>query len=290
VWYRSRTGQDGLYEPATGPAAAAAVLEGSKSGPHQLNGKTLKFRVNGVTTVTVLFSGADPYTTAAAAADINGATALVVASPGADDQLVLTTVATGSGASIEILSSDAAPFLGFDVGQAVVGLDANLVLAGGTYQYFYTDQNSSSSFFYKAQFFHSTTLEISELSVPLTADQAQVIPLSQTAVGFTQQSDLTGRAMSGRRVTLSNVFLPNRVAGYVVTRHSQEIVTDSTGYAEVRLLKGAVIDVAIDGTNIVRRIQVPSNIDVFDLFDPALVVEDEFGIQEPNIDFAVRTT
>lgn len=291
AFYRSRTGQNGLYEPATAPALASAVLGGSAVGPHQLNGKTLKFQVNGVTNVTVPFPGADPYTTADAAAAINGATALVTAAPDSDDRLVITTVATGSGASIEIQSSDAAPFLGFDVGAASVGLDAHLVLAGGTYQYFYTDLNSSIEFFYRAQFYHSVTLEVSELSVPITANQTQVVPLSQTAVAYAQLSDLSGKALAGRKITFDNVFQPNLVAGYGVMRQSVTIETDATGYAEVRLLKGAVVDVVIDGTNIVRRITVPdSGVDVFNILDPSLSVEDEFGIQQPDIDFLVRTS
>jgi hypothetical protein len=36
--------------------------------------------------------------------------------------------------------------------------------------------------------------------------------------------------------------------------------------------------------------QVMASGDVVDLPDSALVVQDEFGIQEPQIDFAIRTT
>lgn len=289
VWYRSRTGQDGLYEAATAGALAAAMVTGRDPEPFQLNGRTLSFKVNGVVTVDVTFSGADPYDLAAVIADIAGETALVVASD-VDGTLRLTTVATGSSASIEILSSDASPYLGFDVGQAAVGLDANTVLAGGTYQYFYTDQNSDPEFFYRVQFFNSDTLEVSELSVPITGDQAQVVPYSNTAVAYIQLSDAMGRALPRRKITIATSFQPNTVAGYGIFRQTHTIETDRTGYAEIRLLKGAKVDISIDGTGFVRRITVPDDLDVFDMLSPDLAVDDEFGIQDPNIDFAIRTS
>lgn len=288
VWYRSRTGPNGVYDPATAPALAPAVLKATSIGPHALSGKTMSFRVNGVTQVDVTFAGPDPYTTTAAAADINLATPLVIASVSVDDRLVLTTVATGSGASIEILSSDGAISVGFQTGDATIGVDLNLVLAGGTYQYFYTDLNSSSDFWYKVQYLNSVSLQVSELSAPFTADNAQVVPYSETAVGFVRLSDLRGRAIGDRSITLANMFTPNTVAGYNIFRHFTTIKTDKTGYAEIRLIKGAELDVVVEGTNFVRRIQVPTNVDVFNLFDPSLVTLDEFGIQQPTIDFAIR--
>lgn len=290
IWYRSRTGEDGLYEAATTVAAAPAVLVGTSTGPHALNGKTLSFRVNGVTQIDVVFSAADPHTTAAAAAAISGATALVLPTVDTEDRLVLTTVALGSAASIEILSADAAPYLGLSVGEAAVGTDANTTLVGGTYQYFYTDSNSDADFWYRVQFFNNTSLEVSELSVPLTGDLSQVVPYSSTAVGYVRLADPFGRALPGRKVTVATSFVPGVVAGHVMARHYADRVTDRTGYAEFRLVKGAVVDISIDGTGIIRRITVPSTPDVFDFFDPALNAEDEFGIATLSVPFAIRTT
>lgn len=289
VWYRSRTGIDGLYEPATGPVAVEAAMTGREVEPFKLNGKTLSLLINGITQVDVAFAGADPYDLATAISDINGATGLVVASA-TDGALTLTTVLTGSDASIKILSSDAAPYLGFDTDQAVVGLDANITLVGGTYQYFYTDANSDPSFYYRTQFYNSTSLEVSELSVPFTADQSQVVPYSNTAVGYVQLADMMGRAIPGRKITIAAVFQPNTVADYGMFRQYQTIETDRTGYAETRLLKGAKVDVSIDGTGFIRRITVPDDLDVFNFLSPDLVVDDEFGIVDLNIDFAIRTS
>lgn len=288
AWFRSRTGVDGLYEPATAPAAAPAVLTATAAEPHQLNGKSMTLRLHGTTDVTVTFAGADPYSSAAAAVDLTSGS--LTATVDADGRVVLTTVLTGSAASIEIVSGEAAPFLGFDIGAAAVGLDQHLLLVGGTYQYFYTDSNSDPEFYYRVQYYNSTTLEVSELSLPITGDLSQVVPYSNTVVGYVRLADPFGRALSGRKVTIATSFVPGVVAGHVMARHYIDRATDRTGYAEFRLVKGAVVDISIDGTGIIRRITVPSTPDVFDFFDPALNADDEFGIATLSVPFAIRTT
>jgi hypothetical protein len=292
-WHRSRTGQYGVYEAATAPAATVASLVGTAVSPHQISGKTLTFKANGVASVSVTFAAADPVTTAQAATAINAATPFVVAS---DDggYLRLTTVTTGSLASIEITGGSAAPFLGLAVGAGAVGKDADTILVSGTHEYFYTDQNSDREFWYRVEFLNSTTAQTTGLGVPFPANQARKLSASKTIVGYVRLSDLSGYPIEGRRVTFANVFLPNTVIDqntrWGIFRHYAQMETDRNGYAEIRLIRGAQLDISIDGTGFVRRILVPSTGDVVDLLDPILVVQDEFGIQEPQIDFAIRTT
>ena len=290
VWFRSRTGDDGLFEAATAVAPVAATISGAAVGPHAVDGKTLSLIIDGTTALDVVFSGGDPYTTAAVVSDINGASADVVASADAEDRLVLTSATTGSLSSLEVVESDAAVYLGFSTGDAAVGLDQNVVLVGGTHQYFYLDQNSDETFSYKIQLLNSSTLQVSNLSVPIPASQIPIIPYSQTTVASIRLVDMSGRPLSGRRVTVFNVFQPNIVQGHGVFRHYLQMTTDVDGYAETRILRGMKVDLSIDGSGFVRRLQIPSNVDVVDLLDPALVVGDEFEIAEPNIDWAIRTS
>lgn len=290
IWYRSRSGATGLYEIATDLAVGPATMTGATIGPHAVHGKSLIFKVNDVTTVTVPFSNVDPVSTTDVAIAINAATLLVIATADSNDRLVLTSVTTGSLASIEIVASDAAPYLGFNTGDAAIGLDLNSVLVNGTHQYFYTDNNSDLSFFYKIQLLNVTTLRVSELSVPIPADQTQGLPYSTRITASIRLASLTGRPVANRKVTIANVFLPNRKNGFGIFRTYEEIFTDVTGYAEIWLTRGAVVDVTVEGTGFVRRITVPTTGDFVDLLDPALVSNDEFGIQEQNIDFAIRTS
>jgi hypothetical protein len=292
-WHRSRTGQYGVYEQATGTTPTPASLVGAAATPHQLNGKTLTLRVNGASSVSVLFADPDPVTTAQAAAAVMAATPLVTASDDAG-YLRLTTVTTGSLSSIEITGGDAAPFLGFAVEDGAVGLDGDTPLVAGTHEYFYTDQNSDRDFWYRAEFLNSVTAQTTGLGVPFPANQAQKLSASLTIVGYVRLIDLSGYPIEGRQITFANVFLPNTIVDqstrWSVFRHYAQVATDRNGYAEIRLVRGMSLDISIDGTGFVRRILVPSTGDAVDLLDPALVVQDEFGIQEPQIDFAIRTT
>lgn len=290
-WHRSRTGQYGTYEPATAAVPAAASIVGTKASPHQLNGKTLKFLVNGATTVSVLFTDPDPVTTTQVLAAIALATPLVTASDDAG-RVKLTTVITGTGASIKILDGDANSFLGFVEDDGAVGVDSDTILVSGTHEYFYTDQNSDREFWYRVEFRHSVTLKTTGLGVPFPANAAQHISKSLTIVGYVRLADLSGLPIACRKVTFANPFLPNTVLDqntrWGIFRHYASIETDRNGYAEFRLIRGMQVDIVIEGTNYVRRLQIPTTGDVVDLLDPSLVTEDELGIQEPNIDFAIR--
>lgn len=291
-WYRSRSGLAGTYEAATAATAQPAVMRGDVE-PHNVNGKTLNLRVNGSVLVDVTFSDPNPVTTAQVVAEIEGASALL---NGIDDSgvLELRTVATGSGASIEVLGGDAAPYLGLIVGGEAIGLDVDTTLSSGVHQYFYTDQNSAESFWYAVELRHSVNPVLAPLSAGFAASRGQGVPKTEVVPCFVRFTGPTGYPLCGRRITLVNGYVPNRVSAsnknWVIFRHSIQLTTDAQGYAETRLLKGLVIDVVVEGTGVIRRIQVPEDADSVDLLDPTLVVEDEFGIAEPNIDWAVRTS
>lgn len=292
-WYRSRAGQNGLYEAATAAAAAPAELLGTTLEPHELNGKTLNLRVDGSTDYSITFAAADPFTTADAVAEILAVTSALLTPSDESGALKLTTVNTGSAASIEILEdSDAAPYLGLAADACAVGLDIDTPLIPGTHQYFLTDGNSGYDYWYRVELLHSITGDTSELSAPIPMQQVAGVPASQTIVGYIQLASATARPDVGRRVVFSNLTQPNTVlSGAVgIMKQYEEIETDATGYAQIRLLRGITIDFNIVGTGFTRRITVPSTGDAFNLLDPTLVADDEFGIQEPDIDFAIRTS
>ncbi len=294
-WHLSRTGPNGLYEARTGPAALPAVLDSPNAEPHQLSGKEIKFRVNGATVVSVVVAAADPVSTADLITEITAATALVTPTDPGDGTLRLTTVTTGTGASIEILDGDANPFLGWAEGDGATGIDTDTVLVAGTHEYFYTDDNSDRDYWYRIEFLHSTSGDTSGLGVPFPANLTDSIPKSQTIVGTIRLADQTGCPVQCRKVTFYNVGIPNSVTVpgqptlWGVARQFLQKETDRNGYAEFRLLRGVTLDMNIEG-GFTRRITVPTSGDSFDLLDPALVVDDEYGIQEPNIPFAIRTT
>ncbi len=291
-WHRSISGQAGLYTVVTGAAAAAPSLTSPNAEPHQLNGKTLNIRINGTTDVEVVFASSDPVSSLDAGTEITGETALLTADVDSDGCLVLTGVTTGSNSTIEITGGDAAPYLGFGTGDGSAGLDQDSVLVGGTHEYFYTDYNSSTDYWYRVELLHSSLLDSTGLGVPFPANAADKVAASQTLVAFIRLADLSGYAIPGKRITINNTFAPNLAVdqsrNWGIFRHSVQMTTDRNGYAEIRLLRGAVVDVSIDGTGFVRRITIPTTGDAVDLLDSSLVSSDEFGIVQPTIDFAIR--
>lgn len=292
-WFRSIDGSTGPFEAISGPAATAASMIGTHAQPHALNGKSLLLKVNGVTTIEVVFAGADPYTTADVITDITAETALVVATDAGDSRLCLRTAATGTDASIEILESEGATALGFEAGQIAIGIDADDALDADVHEYRHTDANGSRDYWYRTQLVNNTTSAVGQTQPPFPGSEVPIIPYDLTIAAYVRVIDLRGRPIEGRRVVVSNVFLPNTVGDYNLFRHSDSFVTDETGYGELRLVRGSTIDVHVEGTSYTRRITLPGvqdPADVVNLLDPSLSSEDEFGIQEPDIDFAVRTS
>ncbi len=292
-WWRSRTGQYGVYEAATATTPTPATLLGAALEPHQLNGRVLNLRIGGTNTASVTFSSTDPVSTADAVAEINGAVGSIIATD-EGGYLRLTTVAVGSNASVEILEGDGGIYLGFAVGDGAIGTDFDTTLVAGTHEYFYIDNNSADAFWYRVEFLNFATGDTTGTGVPFPSNSAAHISKSKTIVCYVRLADMSGLPIDSRRITFANPFLPNTVidqnSRWGVFRHYQQMETDRNGYAEIRLLRGISVDISIDGTGFVRRIVIPSTGSEVDLLDPTLVVRDEFGIQEPQIDFAIRTT
>ena len=291
-WYRSTTGPNGYYEPATTEAPAPAMLQVQQLS-RALTGTQLRLRINGSGEVGIAFLGPDPVDTAAVAALIMSASAEVVAAADVD-VLTIQTVSTGSGATLEVLEGDAAPLIGFLVGELSIGTDADSALLPDTSEYRYEDHQSGPGVYYATEYRNSVTGRASQRSAPFQSRQLESIPLDQLIGCFVRLADLTGRPLGGRRIFIHNIFLPNRVVAdgkrWGLFREYEELVTDPNGYASMLLIRGAAIDVTISGTGFTRRIKLPTVGTIVDLLDPLLEIRDEFGIQKPTLDFAIRTS
>jgi hypothetical protein len=292
-WYRGREGANGAFEAATSATVQPASLLGTALTPHQLNGKTLKLRVNGITDVDVLFSDADPVTSAQAATAIDAASVLITA---ADEggKVRITTVATGTGASLEVLEGDAAPYLGFLTGVASVGLGADVALSSGIHEYAFTDQNSSSDFYYKAELRNSATSAVSPLSIALPSTRPDAVPYAETIACYIRLAGHDGKPLCRRTISVHNINMPNSVTSgpllWGIFRNSISMQTDTSGMATTRLIRGSVVDISVVGAGFTRRVTIPDTGDLVDLLDPSLATDDEFEIQEFNVDFAIRTS
>ena len=293
-WFRSTTGPTGQFEPATAAAASPARLYATQT-TRALAGTTLRLRTAGVIEVGIDL-GPDPVemTTIASLLNTAGAGFLTAAAAGPD--LVITTTLTGSFATLEILDCTAAPLLGLLPGERSVGLDADNPLFAGEVMYRYTDFQSSPAFYYKTAAIRGFVQ--APMSAPFPSRPVEAVPLENLIGCFVRLCDLQGRPLGGRRVYTHNVFLPNKTTDettgrvWGVFRQVEEMVTDANGFAWIFLLRGAVVDVTVSGTGFTRRVALPeaSSITRCDLLDPLFSTQDEFGIQRPAIDFAIRTS
>lgn len=289
---RSTEGPNGPYIPVTDSSPQPATIRGGHAEPHALSGKSLHVQVNGEL-VEIDFVGSDPYTTADAVMAINSASVDITAYDNGDSTITIATVDTGTDATLEILPTSGALALGFQPGQQAVGLSDDPNLSSSIHDYFIDDHNSSEAYWYQVVPFNSGTLEYGAKSVPFPAISTPTVPWSQTIACYIKLLDFKGRGIQGRKVLLSNTFRPNILNNFGIFRHYEELVTDCTGYATVRVIRGMELDVNIEGTGFTRRITLPgvgAPEDIVNLLDPSLVSADEFGIQEPNIDFAIRTS
>lgn len=292
-WHRSTSGRQGYYEPATAtlPEPAAIHIE---LRTRALAGKQLLLRINGASEPTAItFEGPDPVETEQVAAAIEAETPLLVVTPDGSG-LRVGTAFGGIPASIEVLPCDAAPYLGLAVGDGAVGLGADQALNAGQSEYLFNDYQSSGSTWYTVELLNSITGVSSGKSVAFRTRADLSVPASEMIGCFIRLCDLKGLPLPGRRIFIHNVFMPNRVTAngrsWGIFRQYEELVTDLTGYAEARLIRGATVDVTVAGTGFTRRIKLPSLGTIVDLLDPGLNTQDEFGIQTPTIDFAIRTT
>lgn len=292
-WYRSRTGPNGIYEVATASSVEPARITTTKGPYGALSGTRLKVRVDNDVELDIVFASPDPISATQAASEINSAHPNINAN-GASGNVVISTVAVGSAASLEILEGTDAFTLGVAAGQAAVGRDMDHTLLSGVHEYIYTDGNSDPEYWYRTQFWHSSDTQYSTLSVPIASNAADHVALSETIAGFLRITDMSGRPIACRKVTIYNTFAPSTVVSegksWGAFRHYVEMITNRDGYAEVRLLRGIEVDVAIDGTGYIRRIKIPTTGDKVNLLGPELSVRDEFGIRTPDIDYAIRTS
>lgn len=291
-WYRS-TSEHGLYEAVSAPAATAAVLTAPRTSPHDLEGLTLRLQADGLHEDSILFVDVNPVTSVDAAARIDGSSIYWTSTADAENLVTVTSVLTGTGAAIEVLESEGALPLGLNTGDTAFGMGVDSTLVPGTSEYFFIDNHSADTYFYRTQYINSLTGAESDLSQPFSALPDNTVPLDQTTVVYLRLTDLSGSPLPNRKVTIANTFAKNRVAltngQYAgVFRGHLEKTTDKTGYVEFRILRGIEIDFAIEGTNFVRRLTIPETGDTVDLLDPTLETADEFGIHDQGIDFAIR--
>lgn len=286
VW-RSEVDETGPYELTTADTAAAATLLGTESAPFTLNGLTLKLKVDGGAEQEVVFATANPVYIDSVVDEVNDQTGGLVASA-SGSQLQLTSNTTGTGSTLEITGGTGLTELGLSVG-IVNGLDAHITLQVGQTRYEYDDQSGDASYWYKTQYYNTGSGGISGLSTAVQGSVGSVLTSASLIIGEIRLANLSGQPYADQEVVFHHVMVPPLVVEtYGILGRTVTVTTNSAGYAEVYLVKGATVDVTLVDTGLVRRITVPSTGTSFDVMAAVAAADDLFQLQVPTIPAAVR--
>lgn len=268
--------------------AQPPVLVGVEEEPFpSLQGKTLKLKVDGGAEQVVTFLAADPASLINVVSEFNSS---IVGAGASEDvgKLRLDGDNVGTAGVLEITGGTGLSNLGFITGQRDNGEDTHIALLTSVDSYQYDDQSGEASYWYRTRFLNTISGNVSSWSDWTQGSTGAVITASLLTIGKIKLAEIDGTAMVGAKVTLVNTFSPLIADSFFIAGRAKQLITDGSGQAESLLIKGSIIDVVIEGTSFIRRIQVPNSGTEFDLMDVDLVQDDPFQIQVPDLPAAVR--
>ena len=138
------------------------------------------------------------------------------------------------------------------------------------------------------------TFQLLTKTVP---DSFSAIPILSAATDLSKMTvnvvDITGSPLRGIGILLNNTYTVSTATidsvVYGILGGDHIVRTNANGYAEVYLVRGAEIEVTIEGTPVRRIFTVPDS-DTFSLMSVVTGSNDPFTIVEPNVPSAPRST
>lgn len=267
----------GPFSEITAAAAAAATKTGNKKELFSLGTDQFDFYIDGVLQ-SVVFAGET--TALAAAAAVTAQTTAVAVDSGGYVQLSSPT--TGLSSSLEVrLSTEAGITLGFYADDYDIGEAARIALVTDQLLYSLVDYHTDPSYWYRARLYSTSTLTYGDYFTPFVARPYDSVPVANLIYGTLQLMDSEGKPVEGRMITVEYRRL-GAVGAKVINGPMYSYYTDAAGAIDVPLVKESEIRVAVEGTRMVRDVQVPSTGSSFSLFDPSVQEFDELGIASYN--------
>ena len=302
VW-RSTLGEEGPYEPlfSTTSTPQKAIVPARVGEPSNFSGglvevfgKPLEIRVNRSYTLAFTSTQNAAISKADWATEIQNAIPSIRAWVDESGQLGLSSSdAFGSEGSLEVLPGEAAVLLGLPTElpeSLAFGRDDRILIPVGCTRLSYRDLFGKNEYYYKVRFFDRFTKAVSVFSPPLQGGNRFAGVQSTMLVRGYVKLMAGGVPTPHTRVSVYYPNAPALVEGYLSVGQTTVRTTDSNGYAEFMVLRGVPLDVAVAGSNTVRRVTIPTDvpIDSFNLFDPALANNDAFGVQRRDVLYADR--
>jgi hypothetical protein len=290
--YRSTTGEGGAYTELTGASDSPPTILGSTDGPFDLDGLALTISFNlGLVDWTINFDQDG----------IGAATVLSEVEDGVDTRYVTPYT---SGAKFGIKGADAYGYNNLALSGtacAVLGLSttrtygaySRIVMYEPLQKYFFRDWDGNDSYWYKTSFYHHLTSAESSLSDPIPGAPPTKFPTSEMSLGSGHLTDLAGKPiqnktirfrLEGQAAVTAEDATPTR--WWIPPNSEFTVLTDYLGGFSTYLPKGASVSVAVEGTSMVRTLEVPDT--DFDVFWAAGATTDRFQVVTPAEVYLVR--
>jgi len=286
---RSITGDSGPWSELTAAAPTAATLLAPTTGNYDVVGKTLTLKIDSGVDTDVVFTGVGQLTTAQVVNQVNAVIAGIASDDG--NALRLTSTLLGTQSKVEIVGGGAVADFGWSDGDRDIGEEVYELLVAGTTVYYFTDNDGEPDYYYQAAFYHTTTGLISAWSDPFLGDTGSVIDAANLSIGTVDLVDASGVSVEGQEITFYSQHEPIQVQGYQVAllRSPITITTNTSGHAEISLVRGLKVKVVFEGTSLIRDITIPDAA-TFDLLDLLANATDPHDVVEPLYPDAIRRT
>jgi hypothetical protein len=257
---------------------------------YDIAGKTLTIKRDSHDPVSVLFPGINPFTADQAAHEINTVIGATIAAESVG-RLVLTSTITGTASKMQVMGGSAANAFGWLGGERSIGFDSHIDLLAGVGIYEYTDNDGESGYFYEVQYYNTVSGLASNVSTPFQGAAATLINADKLSIARIDLVDARGIAIPQQVFTFYSVHEPLLIDGFQIAlnRAPISVETDNAGHAEITLVRGLKVKVVIEGTSLIREIQVP-NVASFDLLTLMGQSPDPFSVLIPNFNPAPRRT
>jgi hypothetical protein len=287
IW---RSADDTVYEEITSPEDTRAVINGTQSGPWNLNGLTLSISKNATQAVNITFTATDPYDLQTLLNiinpyfyDPNNQTYKIATQIPAENKVRFTSDLDGLESSLE-LTGTALSVLGLTTNK-VYGKLHRIVLTNPTIRYrFYDTSAEGQLFYYKTRFSNTKTGRLSSFSESILGKLLPVLSPSQLVTCWAKFSDNQGNPIKNKRVVLviqqpqavgNSPTITNPLIGILEERI--ELRTDQYGFCSTSLPKNTNIKIYIENSYVNRVIN--TGIVDFDLLDKLSITQDPFNLE-----------
>lgn len=287
---RSTTGISGTYSFLTANTATPAFLRATLHGTYDVAGKTLQMYVDREALSSITFPGLVPLTTSQVAAQINAVLGATIAT---DDSnyLKLTSTHNGTISRIEIVGGSAAPSFGFADGTRAIGKDPNVALQADIANYTYLDNDGQAGYYYKAQFYNTSTSLESNDSAAFEGDVSTLVDADKLSLVKVDLVDARGISVPNQEISFYPEHELFSVQDFQVALNRSPITikTNNAGHAEVSLVRGLKVKVVFEGTGVIRSITIPNTPET-DLLGVMSTAPDPFSVDILPFPVAPRRT